>query len=119
MKKEKVPETNSSAEDLVNTLLGNVNAMIHGTGLRCAYGDYYWEDCSVAMETRITEMGVCFTIDTRKLARNKEGRRLNAVGNALRGLNALVTTDKGEVPYRLYQFDGFKARYSLSLLISK
>jgi hypothetical protein len=82
-----------------------------GGGLFCAWGDYYWEDCSAGLTTRITDMGVCFTIDTRKLVKNDvtgTKRDVNPVGNAIRGLSLVVTTSTEDIPFRLYHSEGFK-----------
>ncbi|ESO92005.1 hypothetical protein LOTGIDRAFT_163011 [Lottia gigantea] len=102
------PIGNKSAEEIVDTIFTQVDSMIKGTGLRCAWGDYYWEDCSAALTTRVTEMGICFTVDTLKLKKTKKVINPNPVSNALRGLSVLVTTSRSDIPYRLYQFEGFK-----------
>ena len=86
-----------------------------GGGLYCSWGDYYWELCNVGLTTRVTDMGLCFTVDTRKLVKGSSdtpggGKRRhgNHVGNAIRGLSLVVTTDHEDVPFRLYHSEGFK-----------
>ncbi|KAL8579748.1 hypothetical protein ACOMHN_066561 [Nucella lapillus] len=82
-----------------------------GGGLYCAWGDFYWEDCNVGLTVRVTDMGVCFTVDTRKLVKphpKGKKREMNAVGNALRGLSLIVTTATDDIPFRLYHSEGFK-----------
>ncbi|KAK6182491.1 hypothetical protein SNE40_010170 [Patella caerulea] len=109
VKGDKSPPTNKTADDIVQTLFEQVNDMIKGTGLKCAWGDYYWENCDSALTTRVTEMGICFTVDTRKLVRNHHGSaKPNPVSNSLRGFNVVITTIRTDIPYRLYQFEGFK-----------
>ncbi|XP_071104046.1 acid-sensing ion channel 5-like [Haliotis cracherodii] len=108
LQNEGMPPSNKTADDIVDALLGDVEKMVVESGLKCAWGDYYWEDCGDALTTRITEMGLCFTINTRNLTRRSNGHKMNAVSNSLRGLSALVTTVRSDIPYRLYQFEGFK-----------
>ncbi|KAK7093043.1 hypothetical protein V1264_008699 [Littorina saxatilis] len=84
-----------------------------GGGLQCAWGDFYWENCNVGLQTRVTDMGVCFTIDTRKLRKNSTAkgskkRELNPVSNAIRGLSLIVTTSTDDIPFRLYHSEGYK-----------
>ncbi|PVD35949.1 hypothetical protein C0Q70_02918 [Pomacea canaliculata] len=99
-------------EETVASLLKMTQQMIEvdGGGLYCAWSDHYWENCSVAMDTRVTDMGVCFTVDSRKLVKDTSlsRRKASTVSNALRGLSLIVTTASEDIPYRLYHSEGFK-----------
>ncbi|XP_076455797.1 bile acid-sensitive ion channel-like [Babylonia areolata] len=71
---------------IVQSLFNATIAMIEkeGGGLQCSWGDFYWENCSVGLQTRVTDMGMCFTVDTRKLVKNldKAKRRTSNGNNA-------------------------------------
>ena len=94
-----------------------------GGGLFCSWGDFYWEECNAGLTTRVTDMGVCFTVDTRKLVKESPDHsgkkpRGNPVGNAIRGLSLVVTTANEDVPFRLYHSEGFKvAWFSICLSV--
>nr|KAG5695042.1 hypothetical protein BaRGS_032535 [Batillaria attramentaria] len=101
--------TNDSRMDIADLVNRSRHLIEQASGgLICSWGDYYWEPCSVALSTRVTEMGVCFTVDTRKLVKKEKGarRQVNAISNAIRGLGIFVTTVTRDIPYRLYVFGG-------------
>ncbi|XP_076437335.1 bile acid-sensitive ion channel-like [Babylonia areolata] len=109
--------SNKTDTEIIKGLLDATKAMIKkdGGGLFCAWGDFYWENCNVGLTVSVTDMGVCFTVDTRKLVKPRPDSspgskppEMNPVGNALRGLSLVVTTATDDIPFRLYHSEGFK-----------
>lgn len=80
--------------------------------LYCSWGDYHFKEHCPGSYGRITEMGPCSTIDTRKIVREiaeKENiGRMPAISKAMRGLTLYFDTDPTDIPYRIFQSDGFK-----------
>ncbi|KAL8592556.1 hypothetical protein ACOMHN_030241 [Nucella lapillus] len=64
------PDQADSDRRSVESILKAIGDMITD-GLYCSWGDFHWENCSVGLTTRVTEMGVCFTVDTRRLYKKR------------------------------------------------
>ncbi|CAG5136033.1 unnamed protein product [Candidula unifasciata] len=108
------PVKNQSSDLLIQKLINRTLRLISRSPMTCSWGDHYWTPC-LAATPRVTEMGVCFTVDVRKLAREKslnetsDDDSLPAIGNALRGLTLYVDVSDVEIPNRIFKYQGFKA----------
>ncbi|KAK6970755.1 acid-sensing ion channel 5-like isoform X1 [Biomphalaria glabrata] len=83
--------------------------------LYCSWGDYFWKNCPCT-NFRLTSMGVCASVDVRKLAKSIQDNSTEhedisgapSVANAMRGLTFYIDVPSEEVPHRLWHLDGFK-----------
>ncbi|XP_059145396.1 acid-sensing ion channel 5-like [Physella acuta] len=67
----------------------------------CSWGDYYWTPCPF-VSFRVTQMGLCGTLNVRDLPRNRSDNSTEdtAVSNAMRGLTILLDVPSLEIPFR-------------------
>ncbi|BFZ22505.1 hypothetical protein BsWGS_25544 [Bradybaena similaris] len=104
---------NQSTASQIQAVIDETTRLISRTRLLCSWGDIFWKTCP-AVTPKVTDMGVCFMVDVRKLLKKKAENEtgsddsLPAIGNAMRGLTLYVDVSKDETPYRIYQYTGFK-----------